>query len=137
MLVLKTDSMKKIIEHSQSESPREACGVLAGFSLLNYEVTEVFCCINVDKNPFSAYTIAPTDLLDAINRIEEDREGLELIGFYHSHPYSGPLPSSVDKERATWDGFRYTIYSIPQDVLQCWRWIKDRGEFIKEEVLIT
>ncbi len=128
---------KKIVEimkkHSISEAPEEACGVLAG---INDVVTDIFECKNVDSNPNSAYTIDPKELIGIMEKVEKSSRGLEILGFYHSHPFSGLRPSTVDVARASWEGVIYAIYSIPEDDLGFWRWRGKSSGFIEEEVVI-
>lgn len=136
MLYFTEDALIRIKEHALSEAPKEACGVLAGTTENRCTVTKTFSCTNVDKNPLSAYTIDPNELLKVINGIEENKNGLELLGFYHSHPYSRAGPSQIDVERATWNGFFYAIYSFSRDEVRCWKWKEDRKGFTEEEVKI-
>jgi proteasome lid subunit RPN8/RPN11 len=136
MIVLTKLAFKMIQEHSLQESPREACGILAGTTVENPRITNVFCCSNVDENPNEAYTISPNELLKVIDEIEGGKNGLEFMGFYHSHPFSSPTPSSVDARQANWDGFVYLIFSVPKDKLRCWRW-REKSGFMEEEVVIA
>ncbi len=41
---------------------------------------------------------------------EIEREGLELLGIYHSHPQSPAIPSRTDIERAFFPGTREENY---------------------------
>jgi proteasome lid subunit RPN8/RPN11 len=137
MIAMSEAVFKKIKGHSLQESPKEACGILSGNTSENPRITRVFCCSNVDKNPYVAYTINPDELLKAIDEIEGDKKGPELMGFYHSHPFSSPNPSLVDMSRATWERFIYAIFSISEDRLKCWKWMGEPGGFIEEGVEIA
>ncbi len=44
-----------------------------------------------------------------------DREGLELLGVYHSHPTAPPLPSRKDRERSLSDTIMSLIVSLETD----------------------
>jgi proteasome lid subunit RPN8/RPN11 len=136
MIEITWDALGNIRRHSRSVAPKEACGILSGPVDKN-RVTEVFRCKNVDENPLTAYTIEPRELIDVINTIENSSRDLMHIGFYHSHPFSSPLPSVVDERKATWDKFIYAIYSAPQDKIGCWRWSDDKQRFIEEDVVLT
>ena len=125
-------AFESIKGHALHEAPKEACGVLAG---AQKKVTEVFPCTNVDKNPYSAYTVDPQELLKIMDEIEKDSsKSLEIIGFYHSHPFTGSRPSAVDISRAAWDEYLYAIYSIPEDMLRCWRWSEEQKRFFQETI---
>jgi proteasome lid subunit RPN8/RPN11 len=135
-MVIFTNGVFELIKaHALKDKPKESCGILAGAPTEKTTVTDATPCTNVDSNPFAAYTIDPTELLRAIDEIEGKGE-LKHLGFYHSHPFSSPIPSMVDQKRATWDGFLYAIYSVEEDEIRCWRWIEDEGEFVKEKVRI-
>ena len=77
-------------------------------------------CRNVDPEPRTRYTIDPQDLVAAV-RLGEDR-GLEVVGFYHSHPRGPVHPSKTDEARATWVGAAYVIRSVVPESLGAWRW---------------
>ncbi|RMF89337.1 MAG: M67 family peptidase [Methanobacteriota archaeon] len=134
MICFTEKALRDIKNHGYREAPKEACGILAGAPGTK-AVSRIFPCANVDDNPLSAYTIEPEELLRRITEIEDSHE-LELIGFYHSHPFSAPMPSTVDVERATWDGFCYAIYSLTEDEVRCWRWNEAEGRFTEEDVRI-
>lgn len=135
MIWISKPAYNMIVDHARSERPNEACGIMAG-AKNERTITRVFRCINVDEHPGNAYTIDPTELLKVTREIETTKSDLELIGFYHSHPYSSPEPSSIDRERAAWGGFLYLIYSIPAKDLGCWRWMEKSKSFAIEEVKI-
>lgn len=129
MLRIKKSLIQKLKEHAHRESPREACGVLAG---KDKNVTQVYACSNASENPETTYEIAPPELL----RVIEDAEakGLEILGFYHSHPMGLSGPSFIDEGRATWHGHSYVIV-IPEGNISSWRW-RDEG-FEEEEVKLV
>ena len=64
------------------------------------------------------------------------QQGLELIGWYHSHPDHPARPSEFDREHA-WPWYSYVIVSVaagqPQDMTS-WRLADDRSHFLPEEV---
>jgi proteasome lid subunit RPN8/RPN11 len=135
MLFIEKKIIRKIRSHAIKEVPKEACGILAGIKNDGYRIFEAFSCRNVDSKPNSAYTIEPEELLRVLSKIEV-LKGIELIGFYHSHPFTSPFPSETDRERAMWDGFIYLIYSLPQDRLKGWKWKGETEKFIEEKTSI-
>ena len=58
------------------------------------EVLKVVRARNVESSPMS-FKVAPEDLYRAV--VEAEREGLEVVGVYHSHP-APPSPSPMDLE---------------------------------------
>ena len=126
MLAFDRVAMEVIKQHSNDEVPNEACGILAGKQLGNEKaVTDVVKCSNVDVSPKNAYTIDSAELLKTIIELESS-QSIEHIGFYHSHPFSSPNPSMVDLNRATWDGFIYAIYSVPENRFLCFQWLEEK-----------
>lgn len=121
------DALKR---HALREAPREACGVLAGRKGM---VERIYECGNASEYPETTYEIAPEELLRAINDIES--RGMEVLGFYHSHPMGLNGPSSIDEGRATWPGYSYVIVSVSKEAtISSWRWDEAKNKFEKEEV---
>ncbi|WP_228546093.1 desampylase [Halegenticoccus tardaugens] len=102
--------------------PREVCGVLVGErnDAGRSRVVDAVRVPNVADDPRTAYELDPVATLAAIESAE--RDGRDLVGFYHSHPESAPLPSAADRARATWTGYVYLIASPATDELRAWRW---------------
>ncbi len=98
---------KSIVEHAQAEYPREACGVIAGTS---ERAAEIIPIPNTADDPLRAYVMEPRALVAAFARLEQRH--LELIGFYHSHPHSDPIPSPSDVQLATYPGIPYLIVGL-------------------------
>lgn len=62
---------------------------------------------------------------------QAEREGLELIGFYHSHPDHPPVPSAFDREHA-WPWYTYVIVAAGADAagpVLAWHLAEDRSAF--------
>ncbi len=130
MIVLTKGHLEEMEGHARKERPNEACGILAG---RENQVEKVFSCKNVSNNPTSRYTIAPEELIYVFNSVEE--QGLEILGFYHSHP-SGPAnPSNIDLSEATWDGCSYVI--LHPGNISSWVWDEEKGQFMEEEVRVV
>ena len=129
MIILTKGHLSQMKEHARKEGPDEACGILAGRENL---VERVYPCKNVSKNPSSCYAIAPEQLIEIFNDVED--RGLEILGFYHSHPAGPASPSNVDLSRATWHGHSYVI--LHPGGISSWIWDEEKGQFIKEEVRV-
>lgn len=129
MITLTKSHLNEMEDHARAAKPNEACGILAGRENL---VEMVYPCKNVSENPTSHYTIAPEELILVFNKVDE--RGLEIIGFYHSHP-AGPMsPSNIDHATATWHGHSYVI--LRPGGVGSWRWDEEKGQFKEEEVRI-
>ncbi|RDI72573.1 desampylase [Halopelagius longus] len=110
-------------EGANSDPPREVCGVLAGRRTDDPSddatVESVRRVPNVAANPRVEYELDPEETLRTIEAVES--EGRDVVGFYHSHPESDPVPSETDKRRATWTGYVYLICA-PDGRMRAHRW---------------
>ena len=104
-------SMGTIQSHLEASYPFEACGFLIGFERDNKRL--ITRSIEVDnkstQNQRRRFVIDPLDYL----RTEKLalKEGLTLLGIYHSHPDHPAIPSVHDLEYAQ-PFFSYFIFSI-------------------------
>jgi proteasome lid subunit RPN8/RPN11 len=60
--------------------------------------------------PTTRYVIDPREQLKAFRSI--DAAGEELLGIYHSHPVSEPIPSPTDRAEAHYSGALYVLVSL-------------------------
>lgn len=71
----------------------------------------VVACANVTTaSPRSRYDIDPRELV-CVQREAHER-GLEIVGFYHSHPDHSSQWSATDLHDAHWIGCSYLITSV-------------------------
>ena len=104
----------EIRKHGEETYPHECCGVLLGqFSGEDRVVEITVRCGNTrTDSPQNRYHIAPQELVRVQRQARE--KGLEIIGFYHSHPDHPAQPSSTDLAEAHWIGCSYVITSVQQ-----------------------
>ena len=129
MIILNKNLLSEMEDHARKEGPDEACGILTG---IEDRVERVYPCKNVSENPSSRYAISPEQLLEIFNDVED--RGLEILGFYHSHPTGPASPSNIDLSTATWHGHSYVI--LHPDGIGSWIWDEEKGQFIKEEIQV-
>lgn len=117
------EKIREMIQHSESESPNEACGILAGsFDGDLVLVTEVFQCENVHPDPTIEYFVKPEDQLRVFLELE-GRKDAEVVGFYHSHPRGPNAPSQIDASKNYWPDHPVAIVSLlPRTEVSFWRW---------------
>ncbi len=60
--------------------------------------------------PTIKYVIDPREQLKAFRSI--DAAGEELVGIYHSHPVSQPIPSPTDRAEAHYHDLVYVLVSL-------------------------
>lgn len=97
--------LEQIVAHASVEVPNECCGLLIGTP---DRVERAFGARNLRASP-SRYQIDPVDHFAAIK--EARAIGLTVVGAYHSHPSSPPVPSDTDAEEATYPEYLYLIVS--------------------------
>ena len=123
-----------IREHGAATFPHECCGALLGHESV---ASEAFALPNTtEEGPRRRFLVRPDDYRVAEKHARE--RGLDLLGFYHSHPDHPAVPSQYDLDHA-WPSFAYVIVSVmagqPGD-LRSWRLRDDRSEFDEERVLV-
>ncbi|GHV51781.1 Mov34/MPN/PAD-1 family protein [Synergistales bacterium] len=116
--------------------PNECCGILLGEAGESEDraVTEALPAHNgfEAEERYHRFVIEPEDLRQAEKTAGE--RGLDVIGFYHSHPDHPAIPSGYDLEHAVpW--YSYVIVAIAKGVpgdMTSWRLAPDRSKFIRE-----
>jgi proteasome lid subunit RPN8/RPN11 len=97
---------RKIVAHARDAAPAECCGLLVGRS---DEIVDAMRTRNIAGDPLR-FVIDPKDHIDG--RREARRRGLEVVGFYHSHPRSPAEPSDTDVAEASYPDHLYLIVSL-------------------------
>ena len=129
---------QRVHAHLLGAYPEEGCGVLLGRELgASREVVLAIPSENQSADSrANRYVIAPEQVLSA------EREGrvlgLDVIGFFHSHPDHPPRPSAFDLEHA-WPYYSYLIVSLERGRVaetRSWRMVEERTRFEPETVEI-
>lgn len=112
MLIIKQPEYESLRRHGEETYPYECCGALLGtFKDGNRQVTQVVRCGNTrDDRPQDRYNIDPKELI-AIQR-QASQQGLEIVGFYHSHPDHPAQWSQTDLAEAHWLDCSYVITAV-------------------------
>ena len=95
---LTSGTMVTLLEEAAKAAPLECCGLLLGHAR---RVEEACPAANVAPDPSRHFEIDPAALFAAHRAARAG--GLELLGYYHSHPAGHPLPSATDCEHASGD----------------------------------
>jgi proteasome lid subunit RPN8/RPN11 len=103
-----------IRQHGERTYPHECCGVLLGRSSEDGNAVEAAIEAGNTRtdSAHNRYNIAPQELI-RIQRQGRER-GLDIVGFYHSHPDHPAQWSKTDFEEAHWIGCSYVITSVKQ-----------------------
>jgi proteasome lid subunit RPN8/RPN11 len=131
------DAYDDVVHAGYDGGPEEVCGVLAGaYGDEVSRVTAVHPTENVADTPEIRYHIDPEEQLAVTETIED--AGLDVVGFYHSHPTGPPHPSETDAERATWPDHSYAICAFDgYPYLGSWRWRGDEERFEQETLRVV
>jgi len=133
------DVLNAIRRHGAQAYPEEGCGFLIGTveDGDNHVLDTQPVANRQTENRERRYQITPEDYREA-NRAAADR-GLDIVGFYHSHPDHPAEPSATDLEEATFPGYTYVIVSVhggtPHDIT-AWTLAPDRSEFQPENISV-
>lgn len=121
--------------HGRDTFPHECCGALLGRDGV---VSDAHPLPNTTEDGSRRrFLVRPDDYRGAETRARET--GLDLLGFYHSHPDHPARPSQYDLDHA-WPSFSYVIVSVmagADQLLSSWRLKEDRSAFDEEPVEIT
>jgi len=142
---------EKIRAHGAETYPHECCGALLGRDSNAIvendrgknaltparEILQLYPLINRrDDSPRNRFSVTAEDVLTAEKAARE--QGLEVVGWYHSHPDHPARPSEYDRDHA-WPWYSYVIVSVqngaPQEMTS-WRLNEDREEFSAEGIEI-
>lgn len=147
-LVLCARHLETVKRHAATSYPEECCGFLVGRALGEEGVEDagsgeapgsmverVLSVQNERRDSrVNRYLISPETVLAA--QREARGLGLEIVGYYHSHPDHPAVPSDFDREHA-WPGLSYLIVAVEGGqavVARSWRLADDRSRFEEETV---
>ncbi len=129
----------RIHTHLQQAYPNEGGGFLLGnvdggriVVVETRPVENVFAA----EEQYHRYAMTPQDW----TRLEDeaDARGLSLLGYYHSHPDSPPIPSAYDREHAL-PNFVYIIVGVQHGQAvetRAWRLGENRSAFDELTLLV-
>src|SRR5688572_24483160 len=131
-LALNPGIAEAIRAHGVETYPNECCGALYGKDKV---VTRTFALPNTtEEGPRRRFLVRPQDYREAEKGATA--LGVELLGFYHSHPDHPARPSQYDLDHA-WPSFSYIIVSVRAGVsedMTSWLLRDDRSGFDPEDL---
>jgi proteasome lid subunit RPN8/RPN11 len=133
-LRLSEGMIAEIRRESEGAYPAECCGVLAGRPGETKEVLRCIPAMNRRSDDPHRYLISPGDLRRAEQEVRS--AGLEVLGFYHSHPDHPAVPSAFDAEHA-WPWYSYIIVRVDRGraaEVSSWQLADDRSAMSPESV---
>jgi proteasome lid subunit RPN8/RPN11 len=116
--------------------PEECCGVLIGRAQAESTIVERVLTLQNERRDsrHNRYLISPETVLAA--QKEARALGLDVVGYFHSHPDHPARPSEFDREHA-WPGYSYLIVAVENRKVadaRSWRLSDDRERFDEEEI---
>lgn len=132
--------LRAIEEHAARTYPEECCGLLLGVE--DAGVRNLRQCVAASNeregsSRHNRYLISPESIL-AVQKDARTR-GMEILGYYHSHPDHPAAPSDFDREHA-WPGTSYLIVSVRSGEVaesRSWRLADDRTHFEEEMIGVS
>jgi len=122
MLRIEYTDYEALRAHGEETYPNECCGVLLGKNILEENASPAASVNHVlqivragntrTDSAHNRYNIAPHELV----KIQRQARGLglDIVGFYHSHPDHPAQWSTTDFAEAHWLGCSYIITSVEQ-----------------------
>lgn len=116
-------ALDAIREHAAEGYPNEICGIMIGPPKTNF-ATEVRRAGNIigqrrSRWEWTAERTVDRYELDPLDQIRVEREarlaGLDIIGYYHSHP-DHPARASITDSELSYSGYVYVIVSVDNGI---------------------
>ena len=101
---LASKALDQILSHAASAHPQECCGIMLGEG---GRIVQAVSAGNVHPEPERHFEIDPAALIAAHKA--ERSGGMQVIGYYHSHPTGDPRPSVTDRASSAGDGRVWAI----------------------------
>jgi proteasome lid subunit RPN8/RPN11 len=131
--------LDEIRRHAETGYPNEVCGLLLGRGLAeDRHAREVFRLDNerADSRE-NRYSVSGESMFRAERYAAS--AGLDVVGYYHSHPNAPARPSAYDLDHATWPGISYPIVAVAAGIsgdLKSWSLADDRAAFLEEAIYV-
>lgn len=139
-LELSPELLAGIHDHGEEAYPDEGAGFLLGATDGERRLVRAILPLENSREEearHNRYLLTPEDFLRGEQ--EAARQGLDLLGVFHSHPDHPNRPSEFDREWAMpW--FSYVITSVQAGRAagsRSWRLEEDRSSFFEETIEVT
>lgn len=134
-LLVRASELARLHAHAAEGYPHEVVGILAG-DRAGHQVSRVQPLLNERADsPANRYQVSALHLARAERALEA--EGLEIVGYYHSHPDHPSVWSDFDRDHAL-PNMSYLIVSVRGGEVastRSWRLREDRSVMDEEPML--
>jgi proteasome lid subunit RPN8/RPN11 len=117
-LILSRALYNQLRAHGEETYPNECCGIILGRA--ETDAIRVVSLVRAGNtrtdSAHNRYNIAPQELIAAQRQARQ--QGLDIVGFYHSHPDHPAQWSTTDFAEAHWFGCAYVITAVAQGKAQ-------------------
>src|SRR6266704_5534830 len=137
MIEFDEDHSQAMRAHGERDYPFECCGLMLGrFAEGSKKVVETYPISNAREEAAkrNRFLIRPEELMRGEKYARA--KGLDVVGFYHSHPDDVAVPSQYDLEHA-WPTYSYIVVAVEKGHaadLRSWEMETDRSRFNEEEM---
>ncbi len=132
--------LRRIQRHGETAYPEEGAGLILGLLQADEKKVSKLIFLQNDRETsarHNRYQLSPEDYLKG--ELEAAKQGLDILGVFHSHPDHPNTPSEFDREWAL-PQLSYIITSIHQGrAVESLSWLlsEDRSRFISEEIRLV
>ena len=140
-LYITEEARAAINAHGERGYPNEICGLLLGKDAEGGRTIRALVPV---ENSFEAdeqyhrFSIDPLQQLKAEKAAE--KEGLTLLGYYHSHPDHPARPSEYDRTHVPpWNFYSHVIVAIEKKqpaAMTCWVFNEESEQFDEQAIAV-
>jgi len=106
MILIEDGAWRLMVSHARTTYPEECCGAMLGVIEGGRKTVRLAVPLENASNGLrrARYELRPEDLLEADRQAR--RQGMDLVGIYHSHPDCGAYFTETDlKNSCPWYSF--------------------------------
>jgi len=135
---LTNEHLITIVQNGERAYPFEGCGFLLGHEVSGRKVVQEILPVDNARESgaqHNRYLIPPEAVVQAEQLAAH--KGMDIVGFFHSHPDHPERPSEFDREHA-WPWYSYLITSVQKGqgvATAAWMLSDDRSAFYPEELI--
>ena len=138
MIRLTPQHRNQIAAHGERDYPHECCGLMLGaFAAGDLKtIAEIYPISSAREEAAkrNRFLITPEEFMEGEQYAQQN--GLDVVGFYHSHPDHPAVPSGYDLDHA-WPLYSYIVVAVKAGRagdIRSWEMEPDRSKFTEEEI---